>query len=128
MTGLESWIDRQIRDAQERGEFDNLPGAGKPIEGLDQPYDENWWVKGLIKRENLTMPLPTSLSLRKEVEDLPETLAAERSESVVREIVADLNQRILHARRRAVGGPMLVIRTVDVDETVQAWREQGAAN
>lgn len=34
MTGFESWIDRQIREAQERGEFDDLPGAGEPIKGL----------------------------------------------------------------------------------------------
>ena len=27
----ESWIDRQIRQAQERGMFDNLRGAGKPL-------------------------------------------------------------------------------------------------
>ena len=26
-----SWIDRQINEAQERGDFDNLPGAGKPL-------------------------------------------------------------------------------------------------
>jgi DnaJ family protein C protein 28 len=25
------FIDEQIRDAQERGEFDNLPGSGKPL-------------------------------------------------------------------------------------------------
>lgn len=36
---FESWIDRQIREARERGDFDNLPGAGKRIPGLDQPYD-----------------------------------------------------------------------------------------
>ena len=28
---FESAIDRQIREAQERGEFDNLPGRGKPL-------------------------------------------------------------------------------------------------
>jgi Domain of unknown function (DUF1992) len=26
-----SWIDRQINEAAERGAFDNLPGAGKPL-------------------------------------------------------------------------------------------------
>jgi hypothetical protein len=32
----ESWVDRQIREAIERGEFDNLPGQGKPIKGLQE--------------------------------------------------------------------------------------------
>lgn len=53
MTFPESWIDRVIREAAERGEFDDLEGAGKPLEALDQRYDENWWVKRWIKRENL---------------------------------------------------------------------------
>jgi hypothetical protein len=51
--GFESWIDRQIREAEERGEFDNLPGAGKPLKDLDKPQDADWWVKRLIARENL---------------------------------------------------------------------------
>jgi hypothetical protein len=38
----ESWVDRQIREAIERGEFDNLPGQGKPIKGLNGRDDENW--------------------------------------------------------------------------------------
>lgn len=28
---FESWIDKQIREAQERGDFDNLRGAGQPL-------------------------------------------------------------------------------------------------
>jgi DnaJ family protein C protein 28 len=34
----ESWVDQQIREAQERGEFDNLPGTGKPIDLTPNPY------------------------------------------------------------------------------------------
>ncbi|MDX9832468.1 MAG: DUF1992 domain-containing protein [Anaerolineae bacterium] len=34
----ESWIDQQIRDAQERGDFDNLPGKGKPLNLEGNPY------------------------------------------------------------------------------------------
>jgi predicted flavoprotein YhiN len=43
------WIDRQIREARERGEFDNLPGTGKPLPDLDKPYDENWWVRQKLR-------------------------------------------------------------------------------
>ncbi len=123
MAGFDSWIDRQIRDAQERGEFDNLPGAGKPIEGLDKRQDPDWWVKGLMERERLTFVLPTSLALRKEIEDLPDTLSTEWSESTVREIVEDLNDRIVEARRRPASGPPVFIQTVDVEPAVTAWKE-----
>ena len=43
--GFETWVERQIREATERGEFDNLPGAGKPVADLDKPHDELWWIK-----------------------------------------------------------------------------------
>ncbi|GLZ01820.1 hypothetical protein Acsp02_90710 [Actinoplanes sp. NBRC 103695] len=34
----ESAVDRQLREAQERGEFDNLPGAGKPLRGAGSEW------------------------------------------------------------------------------------------
>jgi hypothetical protein len=117
----ESWVERQIREAQERGAFDNLPGAGKPIPGL-QDADPNWWVKGLLEREKIPAPLPPALALRKEVQDLPETLRDCRSEAAVREIVDDLNGRILAQRRRPPDGPPVFVRTVDADKAVADWR------
>ena len=120
----ESLIDRQIREAQERGEFDDLPGKGKPLADLDKPYDENWWLKDLLKREDLSYPLPTSLALRKEIQDLPQKVADVYSESTVREIVGDLNSRISESRRKPVDGPPVVLEVVDVEETVRVWRER----
>jgi len=48
-----SLVERQIQDAMERGEFDSLPGAGKPIDGLDRPYDPAWWAKEWLRRNRL---------------------------------------------------------------------------
>jgi hypothetical protein len=120
----ESRIERQIREAQERGEFDNLPGAGKPLPGHGSTDDENWWIRDWIRRENLTGLAPTSLKIRKEVEDLSRRLAKESSEQSVRAIVTDLNERILRARRGLVDGPPVVLPALDVDEVVAAWRRQ----
>lgn len=127
MSPYESWIDRQIREAQERGQFDNLPGTGKPIPGLDGRDDENWWVKALMERENLKPVLPGALSLRKEVEDLQTTVADVRTEQHVREIAEDLNERIRDSHRRRVDGPMLFVKTVDVDAVVEQWRSNRPA-
>ena len=121
--GFESWIDRQIREARERGAFDNLPGAGKPIPGLKR-RDDNWWIKGLMERENLEPVLPTTLGLRKESEQLMERVAEENSEAAVREVVTDLNERILDSRRRKVDGPQIWLRTFNVDGVVERWRAQ----
>lgn len=126
MAGFESWIDRQIREAQERGEFDNLPGAGRPIDGLGGRYDENWWIKGLIEREGIRGVLPGSLALKKETVEIVDTVSDCRTEEQVREIVADLNARIVDARRRGVDGPSIVIKSVDVERVVDEWRERSS--
>jgi hypothetical protein len=34
----ESWIEEKIRAAQEQGQFDNLPGAGKPLPDRRNPF------------------------------------------------------------------------------------------
>ena len=127
MAAYESWIDRQIREAQERGEFDDLPGAGKPIAGLGGREDENWWVKGLLERENLSPVLPGSLSLRKEAAEIVGTVADCRTEEQVREVVNDLNARIADAHRRGVDGPRIFVRTVDVERVVREWRARRQA-
>jgi len=115
----ESWIDRQIREAQERGAFDNLPGAGKPLH-LDE--DEDWWIKALIRRENLEPVLPGPLMLRREVERIQQTLAEVRAEAVAREILEDLNERIREQYLRPALGPTIVVRLVDVEAELDAWR------
>ena len=53
MAGAWRLADNRIREAMGRGEFDDLPGAGKPLPGLDQPYDPMWWVKKKIAAEQL---------------------------------------------------------------------------
>ena len=118
----ESWVERQVREAIERGEFDNLPGAGRPLPGINGREDENWWVKSLLEREQLPMPLPTALALRREVADLPQTLADVPDERTVRDIIEDLNQRIRDSHRRRVDGPPGVVKPVDVEQTVTDWR------
>ena len=49
----ETWIDRQVREGMERGDFDDLPGHGRPLRDLDQPRDELWWVKDKLRREGV---------------------------------------------------------------------------
>lgn len=125
---FETWIDRQIREASERGEFDDLPGAGKPLPDTGQVYDENWWLKNALRREGLSAvaALPTPLRLRKEAELLPEALRELRSERAVREAVRELNERIA-AWLRAPSGPHIPVHLVDVEAAVADWRARRAS-
>lgn len=116
------WVDMKVRAAMERGEFDNLSGAGKPIPGLGETHDPDWWVKKLIEREQITGVLPPALALRKEDAALEERLDREATEDGVRRVVADFNHRVVEARRQLLGGPPVVTATRDADAEVAAWR------
>ncbi len=115
-------MDRQIREARERGEFDNLPGAGKPIPGINQPYDEMWWVKKKLASEEASF-LPPALALRKEVDEVLERIMHERSEDSVRSMLLAINARISHVNRTTLSGPSTTISTFDVEQMVQKWRD-----
>ncbi|MEV0704893.1 DUF1992 domain-containing protein [Saccharopolyspora sp. NPDC050389] len=120
---FESWVDKQIRTAQERGDFDDLPGAGKPLPGAGAPLDDQWWVKDYIRREGISGDalLPTPLQLRKEIERLPEAVHDLTTEQAVRDVAADLNRRIVDHLRTPTG-PQVAIGPVNVDDVVSAWR------
>ena len=114
--------------AHERGDFDDLPGKGKPLSGLDGPDDEDWWVKGYLRREGLSSEplLPTPLQLRREIERLPETCRGLPDEQAVRGVVRELNRRIAEWLHAPVG-PAVPVGPVDVDAVVARWRADRAA-
>ncbi|MDO9380117.1 MAG: DUF1992 domain-containing protein [Nocardioidaceae bacterium] len=115
------WVDHQVRQAIARGDFDDLPGAGKPIPGLGGTHDPNWWVKQLIEREQITGVLPPALALRTEHAELDARLDRQGSEQEVRRVLEDFNARVVEARRQLLGGPPVITPTRDVDHEVAAW-------
>ncbi|MFE0171914.1 DUF1992 domain-containing protein [Streptomyces sp. NPDC059002] len=121
---FESWIDKQIREAEQRGDFAELPGRGKPLPG-DQtaPYDELWWIKQKLAREGVSVLSPT-LALRKEAEDVLAAAADAPSERVARQLVTELNDKIREALRRPPPGPPLGLAPFDLDEVARTWRDR----
>lgn len=125
---FESWVDKQIRDAEARGEFAHLEGAGKPLPtGADTTYDELWWIKRKMVREGLAM-LPPALALRKEAEDALAAAYAAPSERIVRKILTEVNVKIRDMMFRPPPGPPLGMKPYDVEEVAREWRERRAAN
>lgn len=116
------WVDLQIRAAMARGEFDDLPYAGKPLPAhLTSTDDPDWWLKGLIERERITGVLPEALQLRKDDTELEARLDRIARPSDVREAVTEFNRRIVEARRQLAGGPPVVTPLRDVEAEVAAW-------
>jgi hypothetical protein len=123
----ESTADRLIREAIERGEFENLSGAGKPLRNLRRGQD---WVSEWVQREDLSGVLPPEMALRREAERIVDTVEDEPSEARVREIVAELNRRIREMRLRPPSGhdrgPDSFLHTVSADRIVAEWWQRRA--
>ncbi len=121
------YVEIAIQQAMRRGDFDGLPGAGKPLHGLNEVNDPDWWIRRKIERENLTGLGPPALTLRTEDAGLDARLDAAASASTVREILEDFNRRVIEARRQLLGGPPVVTKTRDVDAEVESWAARRAA-
>ncbi|WP_104524300.1 DnaJ family domain-containing protein [Blastococcus atacamensis] len=93
---FETWVDNQIARGQARGDFENLPGAGRPLsrEALSgNAYD---WAVAKARREGVDTAamLPPGLALRRERDELPERVARLAAEAEVRAVAEDYNARV----------------------------------
>ena len=121
------FVETAIQLAIRRGEFDDLPGAGKPLEGLGTHHDPDWWIRRKIESENLSGLGPPALMLRVEDRELDGELDQLGREEDVRGVLDDFNRRVIEARRQLLGGPPVVTQPRDVEAEVVAWRERRAA-
>jgi len=121
------WVDLQIQQAMERGDFDDLPGYGKPIEGIGSDHDPDWWLRNLVEREQITGVLPPALQIRKDDAELGERLDRLSAEREVRREVEDFNERVRKARIQPLGGPPMITAERNVEAEVAAWRTRRAA-
>lgn len=116
--------EQKIRDAIARGEFDNLPGAGRPLPEDALSRDEHWWIRQFAEREQTpgSAFLPAALQIRKEVQTLPERLGAFGSEAAVRREVQDLNRRIRAEILIPTSSIVLGVGEQDEQVAVDQWR------
>jgi hypothetical protein len=116
------WVELQLQRARDRGDFDDLPGYGKPLD-LGEPGDRDWWVKKLVEREQLSV-LPPALQVRKDDAELDGRLDRLGSEREVRKVVEEFNAAVRAARIQPLGGPPMVTPERDVDAEVASWAER----
>jgi hypothetical protein len=124
MDGLESLVERRIREATAQGAFANLPGAGQPLD-LRDADDPDWWITRLARREQIDPAslLPPTLALRREADEFPASLLDLTREEQVRAVLVDFNERVRTDWRRPAAGPSLPspAQEVDVEALVAAW-------
>jgi hypothetical protein len=122
----DTWIEQLIGTAREEAALEDLPGAGKPIADLDKPYDPDWWVKQLVRREQVSM-LPSSLELLRKVESTVASIWRLSSEPEVRTRVTALNAEIAKVNTRATEGPPTRLAPLDIEAFVAEWRRRSEA-
>lgn len=119
------WIEELIQEARDAGEFDQLEGKGRPIPGVEAPYDPDWWVKKLLERERISV-LPPALELLRKVEAELTKVWAARHEDDVRARVRALNAEIARVNARVSVGPPTRLAPLDPEEVVREWRVRRA--
>jgi len=118
---FETFVDRQIREAREAGELDNLPGEGQPLAGLDDPPDEMWWVKAKLRREDLSF-VPDAIAIRRELEALLAALPG-LPEAKARELLVALDARIRKMNATVTSGPPTTVAPLDVETLLARSRK-----
>ena len=105
---LEKIAEKKIREAIERGEFANLPGAGKPLRLEDDsmiPEDLRVAYK-ILKNAGC---IPPELELRREIITLRDLLRSIENEDGKREKIRELNYKLLKLN-------IIAKRTVNLDD------------
>lgn len=119
-----SWrgfADQRIQEALERGEFENVAGTGQPIPGIEQPLDENWWVRKKLEEEQVSV-VPPILAARKQRELVLAEIHSIQHESIVRQKLNELNEMICEAMASHIPGPVDGVLPVDIEATIDQWR------
>jgi hypothetical protein len=120
---FETWVEQQIRQAQERGAFAGLPGAGEPLR-IDPEQTAYDWALAKARREGVETAamLPPGLRLRRERDELPERAARLGTEAAVRALAEDYNARVeAFWRRPAESRWAAVPGLADVEALVAHW-------
>ncbi|SFP70309.1 protein of unknown function [Geodermatophilus dictyosporus] len=123
---FETWVERQIGQAQQRGDFAGLRGAGEPLPAWDPDETAYDWAIAKARREGIRPAemLPPGLRLRRERDELPERVADLPSEGAVRAVAGDYNARVEAFWRRPQESRWSPVPGLaDVEALVEGWRE-----
>src|SRR4051812_40434962 len=94
-SALRRLAERRIEDAMKEGKFDNLRGAGQPLELDPMPADENvrmtWWAIRILKNNDFT---PHEVQWRKAIEHLKGELSRTVDESRLVKLVTQINELV----------------------------------
>jgi hypothetical protein len=117
--------DRRIEEAMREGKFDNLPGAGKPLELEDMPASEDarllWWALRLLKQNDV---IPEEVRWRKQLDGICDQIAGATSESMLKALVSAHNQLVRQVNSLGTGALKASVTTKSPEEELRKLRER----
>ncbi len=114
-------VERRIVEAMQRGEFDNLPGAGKPLH-IESPPPKNedlWWALKIMRQAEV---VPDEIRYRKRIDELRREVAAADSEQKALAAVRALNDQIRKLNRMGTNVIPTTLTTFDEANLLAQWR------
>src|SRR4051812_37041408 len=124
---LRRLADKRIEDAMKEGKFDNLPGAGQPLELEPMPAEENarmtWWAIRILRQNDVT---PDEIRWRKILDGLRAQLAETRDETRVTQLVTQINEFVRKVNTlgtNALNSPVVGVSLEDELRRVRVGRD-----
>jgi hypothetical protein len=126
-SALRRLADKRIEDAMKEGKFDNLPGAGQPLDLEPMPAEENarlmWWALRILKNNDIT---PEEVRWRKAIDHLRSRLDAATEEADVIRLVGQANELIRRLNTLGTNALNTGVALLDEAEYLQRFRDRRA--
>jgi hypothetical protein len=126
-SALRRLADKRIEDAMREGKFDNLAGAGKPLDLEPMPADENarmtWWMIRILKGANFT---PEEVTLRRKIEHLKGELARATSRQRVEVLVKTINELVRQLNTLGTNAINIAVTGVSLEDELGKCAERNA--
>ena len=124
-SALRRLADRRIEEAMREGKFDNLPGAGKPLDLEPMPADENarmtWWMLRIMKGANFT---PEEVRWRRQIDTLKDELGKATTEQRVEVLVKSINGLVHQLNTLGTNAINIAVAPVSLEAERRRLRER----
>jgi hypothetical protein len=118
-------VEQRIREAQEKGEFDNLPGHGKPLNLDDDshvPEDLRIAYK-ILKNADC---LPPELQEKKEIRQMEDLLASLPDEKERYKLIKKINFRVMKLDMMGRKSPLLEEQQIYYRKVIDKTKDRGS--
>jgi hypothetical protein len=122
---LRRLAERRIEDAMKEGKFENLHGAGQPLELDPMPADEQarmtWWAIRILKNNDVT---PHEIRWRKAVDHLKDELSTTLDQTRLEVLVRQINELVRKVNTLGTNALNTGVVGVDLEIELQKLRER----